>query len=226
MIREIELLSAAPSTLRISIRSLSGGYTPVIKRLQRAAVRASEPAALPAADPQRRWTARRETHMEYWSEIIAEASKSPLGIFALMILVVSGLAVTYFRKAQLRVRVSIFILIFAGVVAYAISLSQMLDDGPKQVEIPGDSDPNGATGGRAYNRIQGLFLRAKNSNDCSEIVNLLSQIEKFSENSRPVPRSARESVRFPSTPPDKPTIADLSRDRIWRIEKRKPGCVK
>jgi hypothetical protein len=54
MIRKMERLSAAPSALRISIRSLSGAVAPAIKRLQRAVVPAIRLAAPSAADPQRR----------------------------------------------------------------------------------------------------------------------------------------------------------------------------
>jgi len=163
--------------------------------------------------------------MEYWPDIIGEAAKSPLGILALMVLVVSGLAAIYFRNAHVGVRVSIFVLIFAGVVAFGFKIIQTLDEGPKQVKIPvipGAVADDGVDR-QAYNRIQDLYLKAKSSGDCRRIRNLISEINTFSDNLSLIPPAAGHSVKHPSRP-EEPTIADLSRDRIIRIRNEKRRC--
>jgi hypothetical protein len=55
-------------------------------------------------------------------EIISAAAKSPLGLFALMILVLAVLGFFFFRQASERTRVTIFVLIFVGVVAFGIAI--------------------------------------------------------------------------------------------------------
>jgi hypothetical protein len=57
-------------------------------------------------------------------EIIEKAAQSPLGIFALMILVVGVLAVLFFQRAPVQVRVVIFSLIFGGVVAFGFAIAR------------------------------------------------------------------------------------------------------
>lgn len=60
--------------------------------------------------------------MDSWGTIIAAASTSPLGILALLILVVSLLATQLLKDASPRVRVSIFLMIFAAVVGYGFTV--------------------------------------------------------------------------------------------------------
>ncbi|MCI0694066.1 hypothetical protein L0337_18915 [candidate division KSB1 bacterium] len=55
-------------------------------------------------------------------EIISAAAKSPLGLFALMILVLAVLGFFFFRQASERTRVTIFLLMFIGVVAFGIAI--------------------------------------------------------------------------------------------------------
>jgi len=50
--------------------------------------------------------------------IIAEAAKSPLGIFALMVFALSVLGFVFFRKSSERTRTAIFILMFLGVASF------------------------------------------------------------------------------------------------------------
>lgn len=52
------------------------------------------------------------------SNIISEAAKSPLGLFALMLLILGILGFVYFRKASEKTRVGIFLLIFSGIAGF------------------------------------------------------------------------------------------------------------
>lgn len=54
--------------------------------------------------------------------IIEQAAKSPLGIFALMILIVGILALAFFKNSKLNAQLLIFILIFLAVCAYGYAL--------------------------------------------------------------------------------------------------------
>jgi len=51
-------------------------------------------------------------------DIIAEAAKSPLGIFALMILAISVLGFFFFRRASERTRSGMFVLLIVGVASF------------------------------------------------------------------------------------------------------------
>lgn len=165
--------------------------------------------------------------MEYWPDIIAEAAKSSLGILALMILVISGLAMVFFRRAPIGVRVFVFVLMFAGVVAFGYSARQVTSDGPPRLDPGGETDPtmsvSGAVSVTAYNQIQDLYLRAKRSDNCAQIRTLVARIEALSDNTRLVPGVAIMSVRYPSRS-DEPTIAELSLDRVARIKRLKSHC--
>lgn len=57
-----------------------------------------------------------------WAEIIKSAAQSNLGILALMVLVVCLLALVFFRNASERIRLCIFLLLFAGVVMFTASV--------------------------------------------------------------------------------------------------------
>ena len=62
--------------------------------------------------------------MEAWPQIIAEAAKSPLGILALLILVLFFLALIFFRVESVVVKLGVFCLLFvlaAGVTAAALT---------------------------------------------------------------------------------------------------------
>lgn len=54
--------------------------------------------------------------------IIREAAKSPLGLFALMILVLAVLAFFFFRTASERTRVAIFLLLLIGVASFTVAI--------------------------------------------------------------------------------------------------------
>ena len=58
-------------------------------------------------------------------EIIKQASQSQLGILALLIIVLFGLAIYFFRGAPIRWRALIFLVFFCGVVAYAWEINRI-----------------------------------------------------------------------------------------------------
>lgn len=64
-------------------------------------------------------------------KIIGEASKSPLGLFALMILVLAVLGFFFFRKALERTRIAIFMLMFTGVVSFGIAIFHAVPPEPE-----------------------------------------------------------------------------------------------
>src|SRR5882757_1637917 len=58
-------------------------------------------------------------------EIIKQASQSQLGILALLIIVLFGLAFYFFRKASVQWRALIFLLIFSGVCTYVWEINRV-----------------------------------------------------------------------------------------------------
>src|ERR1700722_13467098 len=72
-------------------------------------------------------------------DIIKQASASPLGIFALMILGVGVLAFYFFRTAPLSVRTLIFVMMFMGVVLYGFPITRAAKRGATRppVATPG-----------------------------------------------------------------------------------------
>lgn len=62
-------------------------------------------------------------------EIIREAAKSPLGLFALMILALAILAFFFFREASERTRIAIFVLMVIGVVAFGVAIFRTTPSG-------------------------------------------------------------------------------------------------
>lgn len=63
-----------------------------------------------------------EKFFENAPKIIGEAAKSPLGLFALMILVLAVLGFFFFRGASERTRIAIFVLMFTGVTFFGIAI--------------------------------------------------------------------------------------------------------
>lgn len=67
---------------------------------------------------------------EHIPEVIKQASQSKLGIAALLAIIVGSLAWGFFRKATIRTRIAIWVLIFGGTVAfYAESVSKAVEIG-------------------------------------------------------------------------------------------------
>jgi hypothetical protein len=57
-------------------------------------------------------------------QIIEQAAKSNLGIFALMVIALSILAFLFFRQASQTIRVFIFLLLFAGAACFGFAFLQ------------------------------------------------------------------------------------------------------
>jgi hypothetical protein len=62
-------------------------------------------------------------------EVIREASQSPLGIFALMIIAISLIGFFFFRTAEQKTRLWIFLILFGGVVAFGLATSRLSFEG-------------------------------------------------------------------------------------------------
>jgi fucose permease len=63
--------------------------------------------------------------MDFWKtipEIIHQAAGSQLGLLALMIIGLAILAVFFFRRADVKVQLSLFIMLFLGVVAFGVAV--------------------------------------------------------------------------------------------------------
>lgn len=66
------------------------------------------------------------------AEIIAESAKSPLGIFALMIIILSILAFYFFRNSSNKYKFTVFLFLFSGVFLFGYVVVQS--------DIKGNSD--------------------------------------------------------------------------------------
>jgi hypothetical protein len=62
--------------------------------------------------------------------IIEQAAKSPFGILALMIIGLAILAFFFFRDADVKVRVVIYVMLFLGVVAFGVVVMQQARKNP------------------------------------------------------------------------------------------------
>jgi hypothetical protein len=63
-------------------------------------------------------------------EIIGQASRSPLGMVALLAIIVGAIAFAFFRHAGEGTRIAIFVLIFAGVVAFVATYVRTASETP------------------------------------------------------------------------------------------------
>jgi hypothetical protein len=53
--------------------------------------------------------------------IIEQAAKSPLGLLALMVIALAGMALVFFKEASEKTRVGIFVLLLAGVATFSVA---------------------------------------------------------------------------------------------------------
>ena len=60
-------------------------------------------------------------------DIIKAAAQSQLGILALLVVALSILAYVFFAKAAVKVRVGIFVLLFAGVIGFGVAVLRASD---------------------------------------------------------------------------------------------------
>ena len=77
-----------------------------------------------------------EKFFEQAPKIIAEAAKSPLGIVALVILALSGLAPVLSDGAPVWVRVGIFAVLFLSFSVLAFAAMRRVPDVPEAAEDP------------------------------------------------------------------------------------------
>jgi hypothetical protein len=61
------------------------------------------------------------TAIEHIPAIIEQAARSPLGLFALMVIALSILGFVFFRGAAERTRIAMFVLLFIGVASFGVA---------------------------------------------------------------------------------------------------------
>ena len=69
--------------------------------------------------------------------IIAAAAQSELGILALLVVALAALAYVFFARASERARLGVFVLLFAGVVGFALAMFQAAPHPPMAARING-----------------------------------------------------------------------------------------
>jgi len=67
-----------------------------------------------------------------WTAIIEAASKSPLGILALMILVLGTLGIVFFKDADAKIKAVIYLAMLGGVIGYGVAVSRANSDVAKE----------------------------------------------------------------------------------------------
>lgn len=86
--------------------------------------------------------------MEHWAEIIREVAQSPLGFIALITLVISTIAIVFFRRASARIKLFVFLLLIlgsGGLVTVVVLKANLLrgiasEDRELDEEIPSGSE--------------------------------------------------------------------------------------
>lgn len=76
--------------------------------------------------------------------IIEQAAKSPLGLLALMVIALAGMAFVFFKEASEKARIGIFVLLLAGVAAFAVAAMRVAGPSAKDVEAVPAADVIGA----------------------------------------------------------------------------------
>jgi len=83
----------------------------------------------------------------------------------------------------------------------------------------------GQVGQGDYDEVQQIYLVHRSRVDCLEVKRLVERLAGFYSNNNLVPENKRYTVMFPTTK-KLPTIADLARDRVTRIQAAKKGCFR
>ena len=116
------------------------------------------------------------------AEIIKAAAASPLGILSLMCLIVAVVALAFFRKAPMNVRLGVFALLLLGVAgfAYALLAGKSAPQAPTAASAPLAAAPSApplpsASGDCFAERLAGL--RSKTLEEGSVAVTLLAADE-------------------------------------------------
>lgn len=79
-------------------------------------------------------------------EILQEASKSPLGIIALVILSMSVVGVILFRNAEVKYKFGVFIILFIGIVTFTYASLQIVQPTPTELYDVASVPENSGTG--------------------------------------------------------------------------------
>jgi hypothetical protein len=74
-------------------------------------------------------------------DIIKAAAQSQLGILALLVVALSILAYLFFGKATVKVRIGIFVLLFAGVIGFAVAMFRASDAHPPAASSAASPQP-------------------------------------------------------------------------------------
>jgi len=67
-----------------------------------------------------------EKAVESLPGVIEKAAQSPLGVLALMIVLIGMLGYTFFAKARMQIRMAMFVLMLVGVVAFGIAVARKM----------------------------------------------------------------------------------------------------
>ena len=93
--------------------------------------------------------------------VIGAAATSTLGILALLVLVISGLATAFFREASTAVKFSVFILMFGATVMFGVAVVRQASVGKPStgavaatVDSPTGAGPTGAGAGVLAAKVQ------------------------------------------------------------------------
>ena len=74
--------------------------------------------------------------VQHLPAIIEQAAKSPLGLIALMVMALAGMAFVFFKTASERTRVGIFLLLLAGVAAFSAAAMRVSPAGGDEPQAP------------------------------------------------------------------------------------------
>lgn len=90
-------------------------------------------------------------------DIIKAAAQSRLGILALLVVALSILAYVFFARASVKIRVGIFVLLFAGVMGFGTAVLRASDPG---VPAPAPASAAGAPKAELSNEARTLLVGA------------------------------------------------------------------
>jgi len=86
-------------------------------------------------------------------EIIKAAAQSQLGIMALLVVALAILAYVFFAKAAVKIRVGMFVLLFAGVIGFGVAMFRASD--PNGPTAPGAGAPKAGLSNEARTLLTG-----------------------------------------------------------------------
>jgi hypothetical protein len=69
------------------------------------------------------------------AEVIKAAASSPLGILALMVIVLSTITLAFFRNTDVRIKMTVFVLLLAGVAGFA-AVTMLRSAAPMPTPMP------------------------------------------------------------------------------------------